>query len=169
MGFCVHCQKESKNKKFCDACGRQLVQENDLVETKKDAPFPKESSTKAMMAHLIPLVALALGILGLFAGIFYPPLFLLLWTPGFLIRFSSSRNPYTKEQATESLNFQILMCLVYLISFILFATRGQYQAIVALVILYSAMCVSLIFTITATLATARGKRFTYPVKIRFLK
>ena len=162
MGFCVHCQKESKNKKFCDACGRQLVQENDLVETKKDAPAPKESSTKAMMAHLIPLV-------GLLAGIFYAPLLMLLWVPGFILRYTNAKNPYAKEQATESLNFEILMALAFLVSFILIGTKIQMAAAFALVLLCSALAVTFVFTITATLATARGKRFSYPVKIRFLK
>jgi len=39
----------------------------------------------------------------------------------------------------------------------------------ALVLLCSALAVTFVFTITATLASARGKRFSYPVKIRFLK
>ncbi len=159
MAFCVSCNKEVKTGKFCNTCGKQLVDQAAAVAEAPKAEEKPTSTTTALWAHLAPL-------LGSIAGLFTGGLaLLLLWLPGLLIRNSLKSTEFDKRHATESMNFQLSL-LIYVACLLPVAllTLGLGA------ILYIPLgIVALIFNIQAIVAANYGREFRYPLTIRFVK
>jgi hypothetical protein len=67
------------------------------------------------------------------------------------------RDPFIRRHATQALNFQITLLIVYFISFILtFVVIGIFTWIAA------GIC-SLVFPILAAVAANKGEEYTYPL------
>jgi uncharacterized Tic20 family protein len=163
MAFCVACNKEVNTGKFCNTCGRQLV---DSAAAASDSIQGPETTSNisykqfAMWSHLAPLLVsvgslLTQGVAGLFA-----------WLPGLLIRNSANATAFDKRHATESLNFQ-LSFLIYLVATTIFGffTPG----FLGFVLLLPLGITQLVFNILAITTANAGGEYRYPLTIRFVK
>ncbi|GAA3755301.1 hypothetical protein HDA32_004201 [Spinactinospora alkalitolerans] len=79
----------------------------------------------------------------------------------FLIKKDES--PYVRHHAVEALNFQITMCIGYVVSGVLSIV------LIGLLLLPIVFIVSLVFSIMATMAANRGEWYSYPFNIRMVK
>jgi hypothetical protein len=70
---------------------------------------------------------------------------------------------FVAEHAKESLNFQLTLMLLYIISFILIFVIVGFFFLIALYF------INLIFIIVATIKAAEGKSYKYPFTIRFIQ
>jgi uncharacterized Tic20 family protein len=162
MAFCVACNKEVNTGKFCNTCGRQLV---DSAAAASDSIQGPETTSNisykqfAMWSHLAALLAsvgslLTSGLTGLLA-----------WLPGLLIRNSANATAFDKRHATESLNFQLsLLIYVAALSVVGVVTIG-----IGFILLVPLGITALVFNITAITAANAGREYRYPLTIRFVK
>jgi uncharacterized Tic20 family protein len=119
---------------------------------------PIESGrTLAVLSHL-----------GLFLGGFILPLVLRL-TEG-------ERNPYVKHHATEALNLNLTVLLVYVslypTSFIaMMATGGRlvWLLVPVLVLVFASFVLAAVFSIVGAVRASHGHWYRYPLVIRFVK
>lgn len=112
-------------------------------ETPLNAPTPDEK-TMGILSHILCLV-----------GGFIAPLII------YLIKKDESA--YVREQAKESLNFQLTLLLCYIVSwFLIFIIVG----ILLLVLLGIA---NLVLVIIATIKASEGKLYRYPFNFRLIK
>jgi len=162
MAFCVACNKEVNTGKFCNTCGRQLV---DSAAAASDSIQSADTTSNisykqfAMWSHLAALLAsvgslLTSGLTGL-----------LTWLPGLLIRNSANATAFDKRHATESLNFQLSL-LIYgvALAIVSILTLG-----VGLILLVPVLITALVFNIMAITAANAGREYRYPLTIRFVK
>jgi uncharacterized Tic20 family protein len=157
VAYCSACQIEVSTGKFCNTCGRQLVENVPPAATQISSAASASNKSLAMWAHLAPL----LGGLLLFWLVF--PIFLL-WLAPLLMR-NSAKTEFERRHATESLNFQLTQ-LVLLVpaALLVVATFGiGYFVVVAFSI------VSIIFMIMASVAASGGNEYRYPICFRFVK
>jgi uncharacterized Tic20 family protein len=112
---------------------------------------PSDERTWALVAHLGPpvLSLLSFGVLG-----FLTPL--LVWL------FLRDRSGYVRDQAKESLNFQITLLIGYVIGWI------TVFMLIGFVILFAVWVASIVFGIIAAVAVNRHEAYRYPVNIRFI-
>lgn len=80
------------------------------------------------------------------------------------------KNPFTREHAAESLNFQLTIIIVTL-GLLILGIPLLFIGIGFLFILAASAIsiVALIFTIIATVETSKGRHYRYPACIRFIK
>ena len=71
-------------------------------------------------------------------------------------------SPYVRQQAVESLNFQLSVLIYGLISFVLVFVLVGFVLLVALGVLW------LVLTILGTVASSRGELYRYPLTIRMV-
>ncbi len=102
-----------------------------------------DENTMAMLCHLL---AIFTGFLG--------PLIL------FLVKKDESQ--YVRHHAAESLNFQISLIIVYIVTAILFLV------IIGFLLLPVVIIGSLVLEIMASVAANRGEWYRYPLNIRFV-
>jgi uncharacterized Tic20 family protein len=102
-----------------------------------------DDTTMAMLAHL-------LGLLTSFVG------------PLILYMVKREESPYVRDQAAESLNFQITLLIAYVVCFVLSFL------IIGLLLLPILWIGSLIIMIMAAVAANRGENYRYPLNIRFI-
>ena len=105
-----------------------------------------ESDAKlwAMLAHLSGIVIMVIG----------PLIIMLVFGP---------RNEFVKKQATEALNFQIMIAIGILISFVLTFV------IIGFILLPIVMIVGLVFFIIGGLKAYQGEDYRYPFNLRMIK
>lgn len=103
-----------------------------------------DERTLAILAHILTL---------LFS--FLAPLIV------YLIKKDDSR--YVAEQAKESLNFQISLCIYFVISFVLMIV------IIGIFLLAALGVFSFILIIVATIKASDNKIYRYPLTIRLIK
>lgn len=98
--------------------------------------------TMAILAH----------ILGLFTSFVAPLIFYLVL----------NEQPYAKEQAKESLNFQITVIIGYLIAtFLTFIVIGVFVFFVLAIL-------NIVFCVIAAIAASKGDNYRYPISIRLI-
>jgi len=162
MAFCVACNKEVNKGKFCNTCGRQLVDSAAAASDSIQGPDTTSNISYkqfAMWSHLAALLAsvaslITQGVTGLVA-----------WLPGLLIRNSANATAFDKRHATESLNFQLSL-LVYVA---VVTVVGFLTLFVGFVLLLPLGITALVFNITAITAANAGREYRYPLTIRFVK
>lgn len=110
----------------------------------------KDATTWAMVCHLSGFA----GFMFPFANIIAP---LLIWG------FKRSQYPYLDDQGKEAINFQISVTIYYIISAMLILI------IVGLFLLPLLAAFHIIAMIIASVETAQGRPFRYPLTIRFIK
>lgn len=104
---------------------------------------PAESRQFAMFGHLGGII---LGFLG-------PLIVMLVWGP---------RDGFTKDQATEALNFQITLLIGYLVSFVL-------VFIIPFPLSWIVWLAGLIFAVLGGLEANKGVAYRYPFALRLVK
>jgi hypothetical protein len=72
-------------------------------------------------------------------------------------------SPYVAEHAKESLNFQITMFILYIISFLLIIV------LVGLLFIWALSIANLILVIIATIKASENKMYRYPINFRLIK
>ena len=113
----------------------------------EEYPLSTPTSDERTMGILAHILALVIGILG--------PLII------YLIKKDESQ--FVRENAKESLNFQITMLLCYFVSGILiFAFIGFF--LIGLLVL-----ADLVLVIIASIKVSENKIYRYPFNIRFIK
>jgi uncharacterized Tic20 family protein len=70
---------------------------------------------------------------------------------------------YVAEHAKESLNFQITMFILFIISFILIIV------LVGILMLWALSLINLILVIVATIKASENKMYRYPINFRLIK
>jgi uncharacterized Tic20 family protein len=110
----------------------------------------KDDCTMAMLTHITALA----GFIIPFGNIVGP---LVVW----LIKKDSS--PFVDDQGKESLNFQITVTILAIVSTILIIV------IIGIFMLMLLGLVSLILIIVATIKANNGERYRYPFSIRLIK
>lgn len=113
----------------------------------EDAPLGPPTSDEKTMGILSHILCLVAG--------FIAPLVI------YLIKKDESA--YVREHAKESLNFQITLFILYIISFILVFI---FIGILMMVVLGIA---ALVLIIVATIKASEGKLYRYPFNIRLIK
>jgi uncharacterized protein len=96
------------------------------------------------------------------AGIFF------VFIPSFIVWWRTRDEPedsWLAHQAKEALNFQYSMTAIYVVCGMLGFTLSG----IGLRILPFAFAFDVIFALVATLQSARGARFEYPLKFRFVR
>lgn len=123
-----------------------------------EAPLrPDEERNWAMWSHLGALLAaLFTGILG-----FVPPLLIL--------QLIGRRSAYVRDQAVESLNFQLFVLLAGVAVLVVSVVTLGLGALVAVPLYLALLFAALIFMVLATVAATRGEPYRYPLNIRFVK
>lgn len=109
-----------------------------------DEPVVPPTSDEKTMAILSHILTIILG--------FIAPLVI------YLIKKDESA--FIAEHAKESLNFQITLTLLCIILAI---------TIIGLLLVWPLLIVALVFIIIATVRASEGKRYRYPINIRFIK
>ena len=113
----------------------------------ESAPATNVSSdekTLAILSHILAIVSS-----------FIAPLII------YLIKKDES--PYVAEHAKESLNFQITMCILWIISGILIIV------LIGLLLIWILYFVNLILVIIATIKASENKMYRYPINFRLIK
>ncbi|MES2848174.1 MAG: DUF4870 domain-containing protein [Bacteroidota bacterium] len=112
-------------------------------ETPAITPTPDEK-TMGILSHILCIV-----------GGFIAPLII------YLIKKDES--VYIREQAKESLNFQLTMLICYIVSWILIFV------VIGLLLVFVVIICNLVFIIIATIKASEGKLYRYPINFRFIK
>jgi uncharacterized protein len=110
----------------------------------------KDECTMGMLAHLSALAGFVIP----FGNIIGP---LVIW----LIKKDSS--PFVDDQGKESLNFQITIMILFIVSVILML------AFIGFLLVPLVGLLSLIFIIVATIKANGGERYRYPFALRLIK
>lgn len=100
------------------------------------------------------LLAILCHVLTLFFS-FIPPLVIYL--------LKRDESPFVREHAKESLNFQITLAILYVVSFILIIL------LVGILMLMALGFVHLVFVIIATVRAAESRTYRYPFSIRLIR
>lgn len=114
---------------------------------KEEAPLNAPTSdekTMGILSHILCLV-----------GGFIAPLII------YLVKKDESA--YVREQAKESLNFQITVLICYVISWVLIFV------LVGILLVFLVAIADLVLIIIATIKASEGKLYRYPVNFRFIK
>lgn len=98
----------------------------------------------AMLAHLSGIILAFIG----------PLIVMLVFGP---------RNEFVKKQSTEALNFQIMITIGYIVSFILTFV------VIGIFLFFIVWIVDIVFCIIAGLAANKGEDYRYPFSIRLVK
>jgi len=122
-----------------------------MQESHETEAITREARQWAMTCHLIALV----GLLGNGIGFVLGPL--IVWL------LKKEDNPFIDEQGKESLNFQITMFIVLLISAILALV------LIGFVLLFIVGIVMTVFPIIGAIKANEGVHYRYPISIRFIK
>lgn len=110
-------------------------------------PQNKPSSderTMAILSHVLCII-----------GSFIAPLIIYL--------LKKDESPYVKEHALESLNFQITMIILYIISGILIIV------LIGVLLIWALSIINLILIIIATIKASEDKLYKYPFNFRLIK
>ncbi len=110
-------------------------------------PQNKPSSderTMAILSHVLCII-----------GSFIAPLIIYL--------LKKDESPYVKEHALESLNFQITMIILYIISGILIIV------LIGVLLIWALSIINLILIIIATIKASEDKFYKYPFNFRLIK
>ena len=152
---CSNCGAAINGTSFCAACGTPVL---GAAKAKDPQPTGSESGNHlAMWAHLAPLITLLVS-----GGSF----FWLAWLAPLLIRNSATNDQYAHDQATKSLNFQ----LQWLILGLAIGVLGVFTCGFGFVLFAPAGIFVLVAMIMATVASAKGSDFKYPMQfINFVK
>ena len=79
------------------------------------------------------------------------------------------RSPFVRRHALESLNFQLTLLLLALVSVVVaFLTVGVALVVIVPIALV-VLVLALVAVIAATLAAQRGEDYRYPLSIRFVR
>lgn len=105
---------------------------------------PADQRMWAMLAHL--------G--GIILGFIAPLIVFLVY---------KDRGAYVKEQSTEALNFQIMLAIAYVISFIL------WFVIIGMLLTFVVAIINIVFPILAAVAVNKGENYRYPINWRLVK
>jgi uncharacterized protein len=119
------------------------------VAPASDALTPDQERTWASAAHWSALAASAVGL-----GFLGPLLVYLIQGP---------KSAWVKSQAAESLNFELTFIISMIASFV------AMLVVVGFVTVFVFPVIWLIFRIIATVATAQGRDYRYPINIRMVK
>lgn len=123
-----------------------------MVEsTSTGEALPREARKWAMICHIIALV----GLLGNGIGFLLGPL--IVWL------LKKEDHPFIDEQGKESVNFQITMIIIALVSLLLSLL------LIGFVLLFAVGLVMVIFPIIGAIKTNEGEHYRYPFCIRFIK
>jgi uncharacterized Tic20 family protein len=83
--------------------------------------------------------------------------------PIIIMLTKGKESPFIRDQAVEALNFQITVCIGYLVSIILIFVVIGIFTFIALAI------GGIVLAIMGAMAAYRGERYRYPVAIRLVK
>jgi uncharacterized Tic20 family protein len=119
------------------------------VPAAAEALTPDQERTWASAAHWSALAASVVGL-----GFLGPLLVYLIQGP---------KSAWVKAQAAESLNFEITFIISMIASFVAMLVVVGFVTVIVFPLLW------LIFRIIATVATAQGRDYRYPVAIRLVK
>lgn len=123
-----------------------------MVEsTSAGEALPREARKWAMICHIIALV----GLLGNGIGFLLGPL--IVW----LLR--KEDHPFIDEQGKESVNFQITMIIIALVSLLLCLL------FIGFLLLWAVGIIMVIFPIIGAMKANEGVHYRYPFCIRFIK
>jgi len=103
-----------------------------------------DERTMAILSHVLCII-----------GSFIAPLIIYL--------LKKDESPYIKEHALESLNFQITMIILYIISGILIII------LVGVLLIWALSIINLILIIIATIKASEDKLYRYPFNFRLIK
>lgn len=103
-----------------------------------------EEKTMAILSHILVLVSSFIG-----------PLII------YLVKKESSS--YVAEHARESLNFQITMCILYVVSGILVFV------LIGILLLWLLSIANFVLVIIATIKASENKMYRYPFNVRLIK
>ena len=113
--------------------------------------FDHEQRQWALIAHLVPLT-----------GYLFPLPLLNVIAPAIVWFLKREEMPFVDEQAKEAINFQILMTIFGVISFILAFFIIGFFLLMAIVV------VNLIYSVLAAKAAQEGKHYRYPFSLRLI-
>jgi len=103
-----------------------------------------DEKTLALLSHVLTFIAPLLA-------------------PLIIYLVKKDESPFVAAHAKESLNFQLTLMLLYIISFILIFVIVGFFFLIALYF------INLIFIIVATIKAAEGKSYKHPFTIRFIQ
>ncbi|MEP7108569.1 MAG: DUF4870 domain-containing protein [Ferruginibacter sp.] len=103
-----------------------------------------DEKTLAILSHILTIVST-----------FIAPLII------YLIKKDES--PYVAEHAKESLNFQITMWILYIISFVLMLI------LIGILLFWLLSIANLVLVIIATIKASENKMYRYPINFRLIK
>lgn len=83
--------------------------------------------------------------------------------PLILFLMYKDKDEFVKQEATEALNFQITLFIIYVVGSILSLI------IIGLVVVFAAWVVSIIFSIMGFMKAKEGTAYRYPINIRIIK
>lgn len=89
-------------------------------------------------------------------------IFLGFWAP-LLIMIIKKESPFAQQEAKEALNFQILLAIAYLVSFLLMFVCVGFITFVA------AWIVAIVFGVQGAMANNQGRAYRYPFNWRIVK
>lgn len=107
-------------------------------------PPSSDERTFAILAHILTIVSS-----------FIAPLVIYL--------LKKDESAFVSEHAKESLNFQITMFILYIISFILMLV------LIGILLIWLLSIANLILVIVATIKASENKMYRYPVNFRLIK
>ena len=147
--FCSNCGTENKGGSFCAACGTPISS----ATSSKNAEGIRGggSNAAAMWSHLAPLLLIPLS-----GG----SLVWLGWLAPLIIRTSNPDDPYTYDQATKSINFQIQWLIIYAA----IGVFGVFTCGVGWFLFIPAGIFQLVAMIMATVSSTKGDPFKYPMQ-----
>jgi uncharacterized protein len=121
-------------------------QTNSLLGTEQQAPYAPDSDEKtlAVLAHVLTLV-----------GSFIPPLIIYV--------LKNKESGFVADHARESLNFQITLIILFIISSILVVL------IIGLFFIWLLGVLDLILVIVAAIRASESKIYRYPFNLRLIK
>lgn len=114
-----------------------------------DTQTNSNDRTWGMLAHLLTLLGYAVGL-----GHWIPPLVIYL--------AKKDESEFIADQARESLNFQITVFLLYLVSLPFVLVCIGYFMLIAVAIY------QLVFVIVAAIQANDGRRYRYPLTLRLV-
>lgn len=105
----------------------------------------------AMLAHLLGIVT---GFIGC----------LIIWR----INKDKPEKTFVNDQAREALNFQVTICLAFLVVFILVAFKSMF-ILIGFILLPVLVIVDIVFCIIAGIAASNGRHYRYPFTLSLLR
>jgi uncharacterized Tic20 family protein len=123
-----------------------MSQQSSLLGTEEQPAYTPTSDEKtmALLSHILTLI-----------GGFVAPLII------YLVKKDESK--FIEDHAKESLNFQITLCIAFIVSAILIIV------LIGIFLIWILSIMALILVIIATLRASEGKIYRYPFNIRLIK